>query len=45
VLKSGDIDVIILDEAVKDRAQELPSTEGLKIMRKDYLVKILSVKL
>ena len=45
VLRSGDIDVTVPDEAAKDRAQGLPSTEGLKIMRKDYLVEIPSVGL
>jgi hypothetical protein len=45
VLRSGDIDVTVPDEAAKNRAQGLPSIEGLKIMRKDYLVEIPSVGL
>jgi hypothetical protein len=45
VLRSGDIDVTVLDEAAKDRAQGLPSIESLKIMRKNYLVEIPSVGL
>ena len=45
VLYSGDIDVILSDDAIKDRAQGLPPTEGLKIFKKNYLVKILGVPL
>ena len=45
VLRSRDIDVTVPDKAAKDRAQELLSIEGLKIMRKDYLVEIPSVGL
>ena len=45
MLRSRDIDVTVPDEAAKDRAQGLPSIEGLKIMRKDYLVEIPSVGL
>ena len=43
VLHSGDIDVTLLDEAIKDRAQGLPLIEGLKIFKRDYLVEILEV--
>jgi hypothetical protein len=45
VLYSGDIDVIMLDEAFKDRAHGLPLTEKLKIYKKDYFIKILNVPL
>jgi hypothetical protein len=45
MLRSGDINMTVLDEAAKDRAQGLPSIKSLKIMRKDYLVKIPSVEL
>jgi hypothetical protein len=45
VLHSGDIDVIVLDETVKDRAQGLPSIEELRIFRKDYLVEVPGVPL
>jgi hypothetical protein len=45
VLHSGDIDVTVPDEASKDRAQGLPSTEALKIYKKDYLVEIPGVPL
>jgi hypothetical protein len=45
MLRSGDINVTVPDEAAKDKAQGLPFIKGLKIMRKDYLVEILSVKL
>jgi hypothetical protein len=45
VLYSGDIDVTMPDEAFKDRAYGLPSTEALKIYKKDYLVEVPSVPL
>lgn len=45
VLHSGDIDVTMADESSKDRAQGLPSTEALKIFRKDYLIEVPSVPL
>jgi hypothetical protein len=45
VLGSGDIDVAVPDEATRDRAQGLPSAEGLKIHRKDYLVEVTGVPL
>jgi hypothetical protein len=45
VLHSGDIDVTLPDEAIKDRAQGLPPTEGLKIFKRDYLVEIPGVPL
>jgi hypothetical protein len=45
VLHSGDIDVTVPDEASKDRAQGLPSTEALKIYKKDYLVEISDIPL
>lgn len=45
VLHSGDIDVTVPDEATKDRAQGLPSTEELKIFKKDYLVEVIGVPL
>jgi hypothetical protein len=45
VLYSGDIDIIILDEASKDKAHGLLLTEELKIYKKDYLIKVPSVLL
>jgi hypothetical protein len=45
ILQSGDIDVTVPDEAAKDRAQGLPSTEELKIFKRDYLVEVPSVPL
>jgi hypothetical protein len=45
VLRSRDINVIVLDKMTKDKAQGLLSIKGLKIIRKDYLVEILSVRL
>jgi hypothetical protein len=38
VLYSGDIDVIIPDEASKDRAHGLLLTKELKIYKKEYLI-------
>jgi hypothetical protein len=40
VLYSGDIDVIIPDEAFKDRAHGLLLTEELKIYKKNYLIEV-----
>lgn len=45
VLRSGDIDITVPDEATKDRAYSLPSTEELKIYKKDYLVEAIGVPL
>jgi hypothetical protein len=45
VLRSGDIDVTVPDETAKDRAQGLPSTEDLRIFKRDYLVEVLGVPL
>ena len=45
VLYNGDIDVTVPDEASKDRAQGLSSTEALKIYKKDYLMEILNIPL
>lgn len=45
ILKSGDIDVTVPDEASKDRAHGLPSTTDLIILRKDYLVEVPGVPL
>ncbi len=45
VLRSGDIDVTVPDETAKDRAYGLPSTDELRIFKKDYLVEVLGVPL
>ena len=45
VLRSGNTDVIIPDESIKNKTNGLPLTEDLKIYRKDYLVEILKVSL
>jgi hypothetical protein len=45
VLHSGDIDIIISDEASKNRAYKLSLTKKLKIYKKDYLIKILDILL
>ena len=44
-LRSGDIEVTVPDEASKDRAHGLPSTADLKILRRDYLMKVPGVPL
>ena len=33
------------DEATKDRAQALPSTDQLKVHKRDYLVEVLGIPL
>jgi hypothetical protein len=45
VLYNGDIDVIISDEAFKNRAHGLLLTEELKIYKKDYLIEVSSILL
>jgi hypothetical protein len=45
VLHSGDIDVIILDKASKNRAYGLSLIEELKIYKKDYLIEVPSILL
>jgi hypothetical protein len=40
ILRSGDIDVTVPDEATKDKVYTLPATEGLKIYRKDYTIEV-----
>lgn len=40
VLHSGDVDVVVPDEAAKDRAQALPSTQEMRIHKRDYLVAV-----
>jgi len=45
MLRSGDIDVTLPNEEAKDRAQCLPSTDDLKIIRQDYLIEIPGVPL
>lgn len=45
VLRSGDIDVTVPDEASKDRAQGIPSTEEIQVHRRDYLLEVLGVPL
>ena len=40
ILRSGDIDVTVPDEATKDKVYTLPTTEGLKIYRKDYTIEV-----
>jgi hypothetical protein len=45
VLQSGDIDVTMPDELSKDRAQNLPPTDGFKIYKKDYFVEVPGVPL
>jgi hypothetical protein len=45
VLHSGDINITVLDKAVRDREQRLLSTGELKIFKKDYLMEVPSVLL
>jgi DNA polymerase III sliding clamp (beta) subunit (PCNA family) len=45
VLHSEDIDVTVPDKTVKDRVYRLPSTDELKIFKKNYLVKMSEISL
>jgi hypothetical protein len=45
VLYSGDIDVIILNKAFKNRTHGLLLTEELKIYKKEYLIKVSGILL
>jgi hypothetical protein len=45
VLYSSDINIIILDEASKNKAYGLLLIEELKIYKKDYLIEVLSILL
>ena len=45
VLRSDDIDIIVLNEAALNRAQAVPPSEGLKIYKKDYLIEVAGVPL
>src|SRR5450755_3594086 len=45
LLYSGDIDIIILDKAFKNRTYGLLLTEKLKIYKKDYLIEVSSILL
>ena len=44
-LQSGDIDIIVLSEAAKEKAQYLEPTEELRIHRKDHLIEVPRVPL
>jgi hypothetical protein len=45
VLYNDDINMILLDKAIKDKTQGLLLIKSLKIFKRDYLVKILEVSL
>jgi hypothetical protein len=45
VFYSGDIDIIILNKASKNKTHGLLLTEELKIYKKNYLIKISSILL
>jgi hypothetical protein len=45
VLRSGDINVTMPDELLKDRAQNLLLTDGFKVYKKDYYVEVPGVPL
>jgi hypothetical protein len=45
VYKSRDINIIISDETIKKRAQRLPLIEKLKILKRDYLIKVSRITL
>src|SRR5205814_5761101 len=39
-LKSGDIDVMVPDQATKDHVLNQPEIEGCKILQQDYLIEV-----
>jgi hypothetical protein len=43
VFYSNNINIIILDEAFKDKAHELSLTKTFKIFKKNYFIKILNI--
>jgi hypothetical protein len=45
VLYNSDINIIILDEASKDKTHGLPLIKELKIYKKNYLIKVPGVSL
>jgi hypothetical protein len=45
VFYNGDIDIIILNKAFKDKAHGLLLIKELKIYKKDYLIKVPSILL
>jgi hypothetical protein len=45
VLRSGDIDITVPNEAALNRAQAIAPSEGLKIYKKDYLIEVAGVPL
>jgi hypothetical protein len=44
-LRSGDIDVMVPDQATKDKILNQPEIEGIKVLRQDYLIELPSVPL
>ena len=40
VLRSGNIDIILLDKTIRDRTQALPSSKRITIYRREYLVEV-----
>ena len=45
LMRSGDIEVMVPDQAAKDHALNQASIDGVKILRQDYSIKILAVPL
>ena len=45
MLRSKDIDVLLLSKAIKDDASKIPSTATIKILKRDYLIKVLEIPL
>jgi hypothetical protein len=44
-LRSGDVDIYVPDQAEKDRVLNQPESEGIKILRQNYIIEIPSVPL
>jgi hypothetical protein len=45
MLYSGNINITVLDETVKNRVYRLLLTDELRIFKKDYLVEVLGILL
>ena len=45
MLRSGDMNVLLLSEAVKNDASKIPPTATIKVLKRDYLIKVPEVPL
>ena len=45
MLRSRDIDILLLSENIKNNASKILSTATIKILKRDYLIKVLEIPL